>query len=55
MSTHGEAAEQIVDMATNLTVKGVEVVTNIAGKGALSFATFMIAALNCLLYTSRCV
>ena len=46
MSTHGEAAEQIVDMATNLTVKGVEVVTNIAGKGALSFATFMIAALK---------
>lgn len=33
-------------MATNMTVKGIEVVTNIAGKGALSFATFMIAALK---------
>lgn len=46
MSQTGEAAEQIVNMATNLTVKGVECVTNLAGKGALSLATFLIAALK---------
>ena len=46
MSQQGEAAEQIVNMATNVTVKGVEVATNLAGKGALSLATFLIAALN---------
>ena len=46
MSQQGEAAEQIVNMATNVTVKGVELVTNLAGKGALSLATFLIAALK---------
>lgn len=46
MSQTGEAAEQLVSMATNLTVKGVECVTNLAGKGALSLATFLIAALK---------
>ena len=29
MSAHGEAAEQVVDMATKATVKGVEVVANL--------------------------
>ena len=46
MSQQGEAAEQIVNMATNVTVKGVECVSNLAGKGALSLATFLIAALK---------
>lgn len=46
MSQQGEAAEQIVNMATNITVKGVEFATNLAGKGALSLATFLIAALK---------
>lgn len=46
MSQHGEAAEQIVNMATNVTVKGVECLTNLAGRGALSLATFLIAALK---------
>lgn len=46
MSQQGEAAEQIVNMATNVTVKGVECLTNLAGKGALSLATFLVAALK---------
>ena len=46
MSQQGEAAEQVVNMATNLTVKGVECVTNLAGKGAMSLATFLIATLK---------
>ena len=46
MSQQGEAAEQIVNMATNVTVKGVECATNLAGKGALSLAAFLIAALK---------
>lgn len=46
MSQQGEAAEQIVNMATNVTVKGVECATNLAGKGALSLATFLVAALK---------
>lgn len=46
MSQTGEAAEQIVNMATNVTVKGVECVSNLAGRGALSLATFLIAALK---------
>lgn len=33
-------------MATNLTVKGVECVANLTGKGAMSLATFLIAALK---------
>ena len=33
-------------MATNVTVKGVECVANLTGKGALSLATFLIAALK---------
>ena len=32
MSQTGEAAEQIVNMATNVTVKGVECVANLSGK-----------------------
>ena len=39
MSQHGEAAEQIVNMATNVTVKGVECLTNLAGRGALWLPT----------------
>ncbi len=46
MSTQGEAAEQVVSMVTNLTVKGVEVTANLAGRGALSLATFLIAAIK---------
>lgn len=46
MSQQGEAAEQIVNMATNVTVKGVECATNLAGKGVLSLATFLIAVLK---------
>lgn len=46
MSQQGEAAEQIVNMVTNVTVKGVECATNLAGRGALSLATFLIAALK---------
>jgi hypothetical protein len=37
-----DAADQIVNMG----LKGVEVVSNLAGKGALSLATFLIAALK---------
>lgn len=46
MSQQGEAAEQIVNMATNVTVKGMECATNLAGNGALSLATFLIAVLK---------
>ena len=46
MSQQGEAAEQVVNMATNVTIKGVECVTNLAGKGAMSLATFLIATLK---------
>ena len=46
MSQQGEAAEQIVNLATNVTVKGVECATNLVGRGALSLATFLIAALK---------
>lgn len=46
MTQTGDAAEQIVSMAANLTVKGIEVATNLAGKAALSLATFLIAALK---------
>ena len=46
MSAHGEAAEQVVDMATKATVKGVEVVANLTGKGLISLATFLIATLK---------
>jgi hypothetical protein len=46
MSQTGDAAEQIVNMATNVTVRGVEVVSNLAGKGAMSLATFLIAVLK---------
>ena len=42
MSQQGEAAEQIVNMATNVTVKGVECATNLAGKGALSLVVSSI-------------
>ena len=46
MSAHGEAAEQVVDMATKATVKGVEVAANLTGKGLISLATFLIATLK---------
>lgn len=46
MSAHGEAAEQVVDMATKATVKGVEVVANLTGKGLISLATFLMATLK---------
>lgn len=39
MSQQGEAAEQVVNMATNITIKGVECVTNLAGKGAISLGS----------------
>jgi len=35
-----------VNMATSMGLKGVEVVSNLAGKGAMSLATFLIAALK---------
>lgn len=46
MSQQGEAAEQIANLAANLTVKGVECAANLAGKGAVSLATFLIAAVK---------
>ena len=46
MSANNDAAEQIVNMATNVTIRGAEVATNLAGKGALSLATFLIAVLK---------
>ena len=46
MSETGEAAEQIVNMVTNVTVKGVECVANLSGKAAVSLAAFLIAALK---------
>lgn len=46
MSQTGEAAEQIVNMVTNVTVKGVECVANLSGKAAVSLAAFLIAALK---------
>lgn len=46
MNNTGDAAEQIVNMATNMTIKGIEVVSNLAGRGTLSLATFLIAALK---------
>ena len=46
MSQSAEAAEQIVNAATNMTVKGVECVSNLAGKGALKLATFLIAVIK---------
>ena len=39
---HADAADQVVNMG----LKGVEVVSNLAGKGALSLATFLIAAMK---------
>ena len=46
MSQSAEAAEQIVNAATNVTIKGVECVTNLAGKGAMSLATFLVAVIR---------
>ena len=46
MSQSGEAAEQIVNTATTVTLKGLECVSNLAGKGALSLATFLIAVIK---------
>lgn len=46
MNNTGDAAEQIVNMATSMTIKGIEVVSNLAGRGALSLATFLIDALK---------
>lgn len=46
MSHQGDAAEQIVDMATNVVIKGAELATNIVGKGTLALATFLIAVLK---------
>ncbi len=44
MSHTGDAAEQVVNMATSVTLKGAEVVGNVASKALLSLATFLIAA-----------
>lgn len=46
MSQHGEAAEQVVSMATNAAVKTVECAAEIVGKGSLSLATFLLAVLK---------
>ena len=46
MSQSGEAAEQIVNTATTVTLKGLECVSNLARKGALSLATFLIAVIK---------
>lgn len=46
MSQTGEAAEQVVSMATNVTVKGVECVANLSGKAASSLASFLLAAIK---------
>ena len=46
MNQTGDAAEQVVNMATTMGLKGVEVISNLAGKGAMSLATFLIAALK---------
>ncbi|MBR5620311.1 MAG: PcfB family protein, partial [Clostridia bacterium] len=46
MSQSAEAAEQIVNAATNATIKGVECVSNLAGKGAMSLATFLLAVIK---------
>lgn len=54
---HGDAADQIVNMATtvaargaevagDVAVKGVQVVGNMTGKGLISLATFLIAAVK---------
>ena len=43
MSQHGEAAEQVVNMATNAAVKTAECAAEIVGKGTLSLATFLLA------------
>ena len=42
MNQGADAADQIVNMG----LKGVEVVSNLAGKGAISLATFLIAAMK---------
>lgn len=46
MSQSAEAAEQIVNAATNATIKGVECISNLAGKGALSLTTFLLAVIK---------
>lgn len=46
MSQHGEAAEQVVSMATNAAVKTAECAAEIVGKGSLSLAAFLLAALK---------
>ena len=46
MSQHGEAAEQVVNMATNAAVKTAECAAEIVGNGTLSLATFLLAVLK---------
>lgn len=46
MSGHGEAAEQVVDLATKTSLKGVEVLMNLTGKGAVSLVTYLLAVLK---------
>ena len=46
MSQSAEAAEQIVNAATNATIKGVECISNLAGKGAMSLFTFLRAVIK---------
>lgn len=46
MSQHGEAAEQVINMATNAAVKTAECAAEIVGKGTLSLATFLLAVLK---------
>ena len=44
--SQGEAAEQVVNAMTNVAIKGMECVSNLAGKGALNLATFLIAVIK---------
>lgn len=44
--SQGEAAEQVVNAMTNVAIKGVECVSNLAGRGALNLATFLIAVIK---------
>lgn len=53
MSQQGEAAEQVVNMATNITIKGVECVTNLAGKGAMSLVSLYSHCTHTALYVCR--
>ncbi len=46
MSQTGDAAEQVVSMASRVTLKGAEVVGNMTGKAFMSLAAFLVAAVR---------